>query len=133
MRLDVERAAVATLVERLAIDCPSIEAPLGQLSGGNQQKVALARALLAEPRVLLLDEPTRGIDVGAKRDVYALVRGEAARGVAILLVSSEIDELVALCHRVLVVRRGRLVAELERPALSRERLLRAALGHEEAA
>ena len=84
---------------------------LRQLSGGNQQKVMFARAILAQPRLVLLDEPTRGVDVGAKRDIYRLIRELAAQGAGILLVSSELDELLALCGRILIMREGRLIGE----------------------
>jgi ribose transport system ATP-binding protein len=107
---------------------PALDAPLRMLSGGNQQKVALARALLCRPRVLLLDEPTRGIDVGAKRDVYALVRELASDGVAVLLVSSETDELLEMCDRIVVLARGRVVRTLARQQFSREAIVSAAMG-----
>ena len=83
------------------------------LSGGNQQKLMFARALLAHPTVLIADEPTRGVDVGAKRDIYELMVGLAASGVAILLISNEIEEVLGLAHRVLVMRGGRVSAELD--------------------
>jgi rhamnose transport system ATP-binding protein len=82
------------------------------LSGGNQQKVLLGRALLARPRVLLCDEPTRGVDVGAREEIYALIEALASAGVAIVLVSSDLKELLAVAHRILVVREARVVAEL---------------------
>jgi ABC-type sugar transport system ATPase subunit len=94
-----------------------------ELSGGNQQKVLLARALAGTPAVLLLDEPTRGVDVGAKADIYALVRGAAADGAAVLLASSDLDEVLATCDRVLVLYQGRLVAERPVQELDRASLL----------
>ena len=97
------------------------------LSGGNQQKLVLAKWLACEPRILLLDEPTRGVDVGAKEQVHQLVRRLAGRGMATLLISSELPELLALCDRILVMREGRLVAELPRAEASQETLLRLAL------
>jgi ABC-type sugar transport system ATPase subunit len=113
-------------------------APARTLSGGNQQKVVLGKWLMAKPGVFLLDEPTRGIDVGAKEQVYRLIAGLADEGAAVLLASSEIEELVGLCDRILVVRRGQVVARFARPGLpaaegetagfDRETLLRAALG-----
>jgi ABC-type sugar transport system ATPase subunit len=111
-----------------------LEAPAGfgraarTLSGGNQQKVVLGKWLLAQPSVVLLDEPTRGIDVGAKQQVYQLVADLADAGTAILLVSSEIEELLGLADRILVLRRGRIVATLAREDFDRERILAAALG-----
>ena len=113
-REDRERAAAAEQVERLRVKTPDVEFPIGNLSGGNQQKALLGRALLTRPRVLILDEPTRGIDVGAKAELHARIRALAAQGMAVLVVSSEADELLGLAHRVLVLRAGRVVAE--RPA-----------------
>jgi ribose transport system ATP-binding protein len=103
------------------------EQPAGTLSGGNQQKLVLARWLLARPDVLILDEPTRGIDVAARYDIYELVRALAAAGAGVLLISSETDELLGLCDRILVMCRGELRDELAREAFDRERILRAAL------
>jgi len=122
-----EAQLVSELADRLTIVTPSLEAPVWQLSGGNQQKVALARCLLTDPRLLLLDEPTRGVDIGAKNDIYQLLRNLAEQGVAMLLVASELDELVALCDRVLVLVRGRHVTTLKRGNITRDRILRAAM------
>lgn len=97
------------------------------LSGGNQQKVVLAKWLLNEPKALILDEPTRGIDIGAKQEIYALVNQLAERGAGILMISSEIEELIGMCDRILVMRRGEITLELARAEFDRERLLRAAL------
>jgi len=96
------------------------------LSGGNQQKVLFARALLAKPSVLIADEPTRGVDVGAKRAIYELIAGLAADGVGVLLISSEIEEILGLAHRILVIRGGRAVAELEGDAMTEGNILAAA-------
>ncbi len=93
----------------------------------------LAKWLLAQPRVLILDEPTRGIDVGAKFEIYQLIHHLADDGAGVLLISSEIEELIGLCDRILVMRRGEIVEELAREAFDRERLLRAALHASEAA
>jgi len=123
-----ERVAVEQTSGPVRLRAPSLDAEVGQLSGGNQQKVALTRCLLARPRLLLLDEPTRGIDVGAKADIYALIRELAGEGVTILLVASELEELLALSDRILVMSEGRIVAELLQDEFSRERVLRAALG-----
>lgn len=97
------------------------------LSGGNQQKVVLGKWLLCEPRVLILDEPTRGIDVGAKFEIYRLIRDLADAGAGVLLISSEMDELIGLCDRILVMRRGQIADALPRAEFDRERILRAAL------
>jgi ABC-type sugar transport system ATPase subunit len=99
-----------------------------ELSGGNQQKVVLARALAARPRVLLLDEPTRGVDVGAKADIYRLVRQAAADGAAVLLASSDLDEVLGVCERVLVLREGRIAYERPVAALDRGALLELCYG-----
>jgi ABC-type sugar transport system ATPase subunit len=107
-----ERAAVTPMVERLRLVCASLGAPVRALSGGNQQKVLFGRALLARPRVLVCDEPTRGVDVGAREEIYGLIESLAASGVAVVLISSDLKELLTLSHRVLVVRSARVVAEL---------------------
>jgi len=90
---------------------PRPELAVGALSGGNQQKIALAKEVLGQPRLLLLDEPTRGVDVGAKGEIYARIRELAAQGVGILVASSEMPELIGLCDRIVVLRAGRTVAE----------------------
>jgi len=105
-----------------------LEPPVGTLSGGNQQKVLFARAFLARPTLLLADEPTRGIDVGAKREIYELIARAAADGVAVLLVSSELEEVLGLAHRALVMRGGRIAAELAGDALTERAVLDAAFG-----
>jgi ribose transport system ATP-binding protein len=101
--------------------------PVKTLSGGNQQKVVLAKWLLNEPRVLILDEPTRGIDVGAKHEVYALINELAGRGAGVLVISSEIEELIGICDRILVMSRGEIRDEIHCNDFDRERILRAAL------
>ncbi len=103
------------------------------LSGGNQQKLMFARALLAKPSVLLADDPTRGVDVGAKRDLYQLIVELAAGGVGILLISNEIEEILGLAHRVLVMRGGRIVAELSGDEITEEAILAASFGRSLAA
>jgi ABC-type sugar transport system ATPase subunit len=98
-----------------------------QLSGGNQQKVVIARALLGRPRLMILDEPTRGIDIGAKRDVHALIAGLADQGCAVLLISSELPELMALADRLVVMRQGQVTAELDPCSVTQEEVLSYAL------
>ncbi len=98
------------------------------LSGGNQQKVALARCLVIDPEILVFVEPTQGIDVGVKFEVYQFIADQVARGRAVLLISSEIPELLGLSHRVLVMRDGRIAATLETAATSQEEILRHAVG-----
>jgi ABC-type sugar transport system ATPase subunit len=128
-----ERAAASEMARRLSVNAPSLSAPVEQLSGGNQQKVALGRCLLARPRVLLLDDPTRGIDVGARAQIHSLIDELAGRGLGIVLVASELDELLSLADRILVLHRGRILLELARSQYSRERILHAAMGGERAA
>ena len=106
-----ERTAAAELTKALDVRPTGVERPVRTLSGGNQQKVVLARWLLRECRVLLLDEPTRGVDVGARSEIYALIRSLANRGVAVVVVSSEMEEVLGLADRVLVIREGRVVHE----------------------
>jgi ABC-type sugar transport system ATPase subunit len=128
VRIEEEMEAVRSLTEGFRVSAPSFDAPLRVLSGGNQQKVYLARCLLPEPRVLLLDEPTRGIDVGAKADIYDLMRVWVGQGIAILLITSEMDELLSLSDRILVMHRGRITAELARETASKDGVLAAAMG-----
>src|SRR5205823_11857280 len=100
--------AVADWVSRLRVRCPDPDGPVGELSGGNQQKVALGRLLHQEADVLLLDEPTRGVDVGSKAEIYRLIGELASRGKAVLFVSSYLPELFGVCDRLAVMGRGRL-------------------------
>jgi ribose transport system ATP-binding protein len=123
-----EQSALAAAVTAFGIRTQRTDVPASALSGGNQQKLALARVLQPEPRVVVLDEPTRGVDVGAKRDIYFLIQRLAAEGRGIIVVSSELLELIGLCHRVIVMRQGRLVAELPQEQLSEELLIAHATG-----
>ena len=115
-----ERAAVSGAIARSALDTP-VERSAGTLSGGNQQKLLFARALLVRPRLLIADEPTRGIDVGARQSLYELLTSLAAEGMGVLLISSEVEEVLGLAHRVLVMRGGRIAAVLEGARDDRER------------
>jgi simple sugar transport system ATP-binding protein/ribose transport system ATP-binding protein len=133
IRPAAESRRVQDLVRRLDIRAKSSRARVGTLSGGNQQKVLFARWLFRRPRVLIVDEPTRGVDIGAKLAIYELIRSLAAEGMAILLISSEHEEVLGLAHRVLVMRAGRIVAELGEDDMSEDALLSAALGTAEAA
>jgi ABC-type sugar transport system ATPase subunit len=123
-----ERAVVTDFFARLRVRAPSPDAVVAGLSGGNQQKVVLARWLAARSRVLILDEPTRGVDVGAKAEIHALIGELAAQGTAILLISSELPELLSLSHRILVLRTGRAVGELTRDEATQDVLLRMMAG-----
>jgi ABC-type sugar transport system ATPase subunit len=123
-----ELAAAGSIAPRLALGVRSYDAPARTLSGGNQQKIALGRGLLKSPALLLLDDPTRGIDVGAKAEIYRIISELSQAGVGILLAASEMEELTALSHRILVLFRGKPVALFERDAFERARLLSAAMG-----
>ncbi|MGH2602557.1 MAG: ATP-binding cassette domain-containing protein, partial [Dehalococcoidia bacterium] len=112
VNLNRERGAARQLVEAFGIVTPSIETPIELLSGGNQQKAILARWFPTDPAVVLLDEPTQGIDVGAKVQIHNHVRAIASRGAAVLVASSEQEELASLCDRVLVLQRGHVVRTL---------------------
>jgi rhamnose transport system ATP-binding protein len=124
-----ERALAADYVERLGIKTASIENPVGNLSGGNQQKVALARWLAANPAVLILDEPTQGVDVGAKAEIHRLMVELAGRGLAIVMISSELPEILGMSDRIAVMHGGTVVATLDREAASQESIMELALGH----
>lgn len=125
-----EFARTQGVLQRLAVKPPNPRARVDSLSGGNQQKVLFGKWLFEEPRVFLADEPTRGVDVGAKLAIYELLTGLAARGMAVLLISSEIEEIVGLAHRALVMWRGRIVAEFQGPSLTMDNVMRAAFGQE---
>jgi ribose transport system ATP-binding protein len=118
-----ERRVVDSYISRLAIRTPSGSTPARNLSGGNQQKVILAKWLNARCRILLIDEPTRGVDVGAKREIYALLRDLAARGTAIVMVSSELPEVIGVSDRIAVMREGRIVVTLDAREATEERVM----------
>jgi ribose transport system ATP-binding protein len=121
-----ERRAVSWSINELAIKTAGGSAPVTSLSGGNQQKCILARWLLVEPKVLLLDEPTRGIDVGAKSEIYTLIRKLAREGRAIVMTSSELPELLAVSDRIIVLCEGRLTALIPRALATEENIMQAA-------
>jgi ABC-type sugar transport system ATPase subunit len=110
-------------MERLGVKAASGAVPVGTLSGGNQQKVSLAKWLATRPRVILLDEPTRGVDVGAKAEIHALIRAMAAEGTAVLAISSELPELLQISDRIAVMARGRVAGVLPAAAATEEALL----------
>ena len=122
------RADVATWVQRLDVQPPALGRRMEKFSGGNQQKAVLARWLRTEPTVLLLDEPTQGVDVGAKAGIYRTIEDVAAVGTSVLVASSDAEELTRTCDRVLVLRGGMLAAELTGPALTEERIVSEMLG-----
>jgi rhamnose transport system ATP-binding protein len=124
-----ERAIAADFAVRLGVKTPSLRSPVGNLSGGNQQKVALARWLAASPRVLILDEPTQGIDVGAKSEIHRLMGELASQGLAIVMISSELPEILGMSDRIAVLHAGSVVGVLDRAEATQEALLAMALGH----
>jgi len=121
------------MIEQMRVKTPSSRQVVRYLSGGNQQKVVLGKWLAMEPRILLLDEPTRGIDVGAKQEIYGLMEDLAGRGVAILFVSSELEEVMGMSDRTLVMHEGQITGELLREQLSEEAIMQLATGNPEAA
>ncbi len=130
----VRRDAEATLAEaerrRLGIRAPGIATPVVSLSGGNQQKVVLAKWLAMQPRAIIFDEPTRGIDVGAKREIYDMLRALADAGVAVLMISSDMEEVIGVSDRIAVMHEGRISGILTREDFSEQRVLQLAVGHD---
>jgi ABC-type sugar transport system ATPase subunit len=122
----LERGQAAGVVEQLAVKTAGIDAAITSLSGGNQQKAIIGRWLLAQPKVLLLDDPTRGVDVGAKAELYRLMDGLCRQGLGILVTSSELPELLTLCDRILVLCEGRQTAEFTRAEATEQRIMEAA-------
>jgi len=128
VRRSAERALARGYVDRLQIKSSGLETPVRLLSGGNQQKVVVGKWMAVNPRIWLLDEPTRGVDVGAKAEIHRLLSELAASGMGILMSSSELTDLLGVCDRVLVMFRGRLVAELPRSEATEERVIYYATG-----
>jgi len=128
VRRGKERQAVARVLGQVGVRVPTQNAPVATLSGGNQQKALFARMLLAGPRVLVADEPTRGVDVGAKRAIYDLLTSLAVEGLGVLFISSDTEEILGLAHRVLVMRGGRIAAELSGDDMTEAAILAAAFG-----
>lgn len=128
LKPDAERAALKGAVADFGIRTGSLDIPASSLSGGNQQKLALAKVLHPGPKVIVLDEPTRGVDVGAKRDIYFLIQRLAGEGRAVIVVSSELMELIGTCHRIVVMRAGRVQATLSAEQLTEEVLIAHATG-----
>jgi erythritol transport system ATP-binding protein len=123
-----EREAIDRIVRDVTVKASGPDAPIGSLSGGNQQKVVLGKALLTDPRVLLLDEPTRGIDVGAKAEIFALMTEQAKRGLGVLFATSELEEALHVPDRLLVMWKGRIVREIRRGTATREEIMAASEG-----
>lgn len=129
MRFDREREVSADYHRRFRVKAPSVDTPVKDLSGGNQQKVSLARWLMTDPRILILDEPTQGIDVGAKSEIYALIGELAKKGLAILLISSELPEVLGMSDRIAVMHKGRITGVLNRDEADAHQVMELALGH----
>jgi L-arabinose transport system ATP-binding protein len=127
MRRRLERQNASEYVTRLHVRTPSLDQEVGKLSGGNQQKVVLARWLAAKPKVLILDEPTRGIDVGAKAEIYRLVDDLANQGLGVMFISSELPEILGLSDRIYVMQNGRIAGELPGPGATEEAVLALAM------
>jgi ribose transport system ATP-binding protein len=123
-----ENRVADSMIQAMRIKTPDNRQPVRYLSGGNQQKVVLGKWLCLEPKLLLLDEPTRGIDVGAKEEIYKLIDQLARQGVAILFASSEMEEVLGLADRALVMHEGRIAGELPRAELTEEAVMRLATG-----
>ena len=123
-----ENSIVGTIFERMRVKTPTLETPIGSLSGGNQQKVLLARWMLRDPDVLILDEPTRGIDVGAKFEIYRLMTELVNAGKAVIMVSSELPELLGMCDRIYVMCQGAVTGELSQDDFSQELIMKYATG-----
>jgi ribose transport system ATP-binding protein len=128
VRRNEERTLVSYFVRTLQIRTPSMEQRVLNLSGGNQQKVVLSKWLALKPRVLIVDEPTRGIDIGAKAEVHELLVRLASEGVAVLMISSELPEILRMSDRVLVMREGRIVADIPRAEANQQRIMELATG-----
>jgi ABC-type sugar transport system ATPase subunit len=122
------RQVVQKYVDKLNIRTPSLEQHVLNLSGGNQQKVVLAKWLASDPKVLILDEPTRGIDVGAKAEVYAIMNDLVRQGIGIIMISSEMPEILAISDRILVMYEGRIMGEMARNEATQERIMTLASG-----
>ena len=125
-----QRDSAWTWTQRLQTKLGRLSDPVGTLSGGNQQKVVLAKWLSTGPKLLILDEPTRGIDVGTKAEVHRLMSSLAADGIAIVMVSSELPEVLGMSDRIIVLREGRIAAELSRAEATEESIMYAAMGQE---
>lgn len=134
-RIDLERekALVAEFIKKLGIKTAHMDQPIRELSGGNQQKVLLARWLATRPDILILDEPTRGVDVGAKREIQSIIRNFVDDGHSVILISSEFEELVEGANRIVVMHEGKAVSELTNPGITENALVKALAHHEEAA
>ncbi len=123
IRMSQRSKLATTMMQQLQVKAPNAETPVGRLSGGNQQKVVIGKWLSRRPRVLILDEPTRGVDIGARAEIHRLIRNLAAEGVAVIVISSEAEELPEVCDRVLIMAEGRVVRELAGAEMTRANIV----------
>lgn len=124
-----ENVAAEDYKKRINVKATSINQTVGSLSGGNQQKVVLAKWMLTQPDVLILDEPTRGIDVGAKYEIYCVINELAKQGKAVIVISSEMPEIIGTCDRVYVINEGQIAGELTKDELSQEEIMKCVMAH----
>ena len=117
---DLEKNKAEDIRYKLGVKTPSVEQNVGNLSGGNQQKVLVGKWIFAQPDVLMMDEPTRGVDVGAKYEIYQIINDLVSQGKAVMMISSELPELLGMCDRIYVMNEGRLIAELKAEDASQE-------------
>jgi rhamnose transport system ATP-binding protein len=129
MNADAEREVTREYTDQFRVRMVGVDQEVGALSGGNQQKIVLAKWLATKPTVLILDEPTRGIDIGAKVEVHRIISELAASGLAIVLISSDLPEVLAMSDRILVLHEGRIAAEIEGSKATEESVMFAATGH----
>ena len=118
-----EYAVAVDYKEKLKTKCPTVEQNVGNLSGGNQQKVLLAKWMFADPEILILDEPTRGIDVGAKYEIYCIINQLVAEGKSVIMISSELPEILGMCDRIYVMNEGKMVGELDAKDATQEKIM----------
>jgi len=121
--------AASKQIEKLNVKCSGLEQQTVNLSGGNQQKVVLAKWILSAPDILILDEPTRGIDVGAKREIFIIMNELVSQGKSVLFISSELPELLGMCDRIYVMNEGTIVGELDKKDFSQEAIMQAIMNH----
>ena len=121
--LDLEYKVAGVMKEKLGVKSPSVEQTVGNLSGGNQQKVLLAKWMFAEPDIMILDEPTRGIDVGAKYEIYCIINDLVAAGKSVVMISSEMPEVLGMCDRIYVMSQGKIVGEMDASSATQERIM----------
>ena len=126
----LEKKYAVEYAEAMRTKTPSVEQDVGNLSGGNQQKVLLSKWMFAEPEVLILDEPTRGIDVGAKYEIYCIINEMVARGKSVIMISSELPELLGMCDRIYVMDEGEIVGEFDAAEATQEKIMKAILSHD---